>query len=221
MLDQADVLLAGSASPDCPKKRHRLRIAACILGLYPIAPLRPGSAGLRFGDTLDWRDGAWVIDTWIQKTQASNPDRFVMRLRPQHGRFIDAVLLGDHDPAHLPLLRDAAIAAKRPLFVLPDGHPAAVTYVPRIYKALTGNSFGTTRTMLHTDLATDLGVAGRDMAMTACHQTSEKVARKYQAEAVAIAAFSRRQAAASARRARYADDPTADDLSTRTNMRAR
>ena len=181
----------------------------------------PGSAGLRFGDTLDWRDGAWVIDTWIRKTRASNPDRFVMRLRPQHGRFIDAVLLGDHDPAHLPLLRDAAIAAKRPLFVLPDGHPAAVTYVPRIYKALTGNSFGTTRTMLHTDLATDLGVAGRDMAMTACHQTSEKIARKYQAEAVAIAAFSRRQAAASARRARYADDPTADDLSTRTKMRAR
>ncbi len=93
--------------------------------------------------------------------------------------------------------------AKRQLFVLPDGSPTAESYIPRVYKVLTGNSFGTVRTMLHTELASSLGPAGCAMAMAACHQTSEEVARQYQGEAVAIKQVERCQAAASARRARY------------------
>ena len=87
--------------------------------------------------------------------------------------------------------------------MLDDGTPAAPTYVPRIFKVLTGNSFTTTRTMLHTGLASTIGIAGRDMAMTACHQTSHKIAAKYETDLVAISAVARRQGAASERTARY------------------
>jgi hypothetical protein len=144
-----------------------------------------------------------VIHTPIQKTSAHNPEPFVMALEPQHGKFIDALILGDADERHLAELREEVLAQQRLLFVLPDGKPTAPTYIPRIYKALTKNSFTTTRTMIHTECMTAHGLAGRNMAMAVCHQTSTRIAEKYEADAVAFAAIARRQATASERRARY------------------
>jgi hypothetical protein len=202
LLDRADALLESAATQLDPKKRHRLRNAACILGIYSIAPLRNASADLVFGDTLHWRGKRWVIDITISKTRAHNPDPFVFAFQPQHGAFIDAVLLGDAHPSLLPRLREEAISGQRQLFILPDGKPTAKTYIPRIFKVVTSDSFTATRTMLHTDLATSLGPAGFEMAMTACHRESSEVARKhYETEAVAIAAVAHIQGSASARRA--------------------
>jgi hypothetical protein len=202
LLDSADALLESAADHPDPKKRHRLRNAACILGIYPIAPLRNASADLVFGVTLHWRHQRWVIDTVIRKTRAHNPEPFVFAFQPPHGALIDAVLLGDHHPRLLPWLREEAISRQRQLFVLHDGSPTAKTHIPRIFKAMTGDSFTATRTMLHTDLATSLGAAGFEMAMTACHRKSSEVARKhYETDAVAIAAVAHIQGSASARRA--------------------
>jgi hypothetical protein len=202
LLDRAEALLESAANQPAPKKRHQLRNAACILGIYPIAPLRNASADLVFGVTLHWSLIGWVIHTTISKTRAQNPDPFVFPLQPQHGAFIDAVLLGDAHPSLLPLLREEAISRQRQLFVLPDGKPTAKTYIPRIFKVVTSDSFTATRTMLHTDLATSLGAAGFEMAMVACHRESSEVARKhYETEAVAIAAVAHIQGSASARRA--------------------
>jgi hypothetical protein len=203
LLDQADDLLEEAEVAATARKRHQMRNGACILGIYTIAPLRNASAGLVFGETLFWRCEAWVIDTEIRKTLSFNPDPFVMTLAPQHGRFIDAVLLGDKPPRYLPQLRKQALDVQRPLFVLDDGTPAAPSYVPRIFKVLTANSFTTTRTMLHSGLSSTTGIAGRDMAMIACHQTSPKIAAKYETDLVAISAVARRQGAASERRSRY------------------
>jgi hypothetical protein len=203
LLDKAEGLLLAAEIAATADKRHRLRNGACILGIYPVAPLRNASAHLIFGETLIWRNDAWVIDTTIQKTLSFNPDPFVMALKPQHGQYIDAVLLGDHPPRYLPRVRTEALSARRPLFVLPNSRPAVPSYAPRIFKALTENSFTTTRTMLHTDLGVSMGAAGRETAMAACHQTSERIAKKYETNEVAISAFARRQGAASARRSRY------------------
>jgi hypothetical protein len=203
LLDRAEALLQSAACHPDRETRHRLRHAACMLGLYPIAPLRNASADLVLGVTLFWRHDRWVIDTEIRKTHAHNPDPFVFALQPQHGAFIDAVLLGDHHPRLLPHLREEALSRQRQLFVLPDGRPTAKTYIPRVFKAATKNSFTATRTMLHTDLASTHGVAGRDMAMVACHRRSEESARKYEADAVAIAAVAHIQGSAGARRAAF------------------
>jgi hypothetical protein len=204
LLDRGNALLDDAVKHADPKKRHRLRNAACILGIYPIAPLRNASCDLVFGVTLQWLHERWVIDTMIRKTQAHNPEPFVFALQPQHGMFIDAVLLGDHHPRLLPWLREEAVSRRRQLFVQPDGNPTAKSYIPRIFKLVTGDSFMATRTMLHTDLSTSLGAAGFEMAMTACHRRSSEVARKhYQAEAVAIAAVAHIQGSAGARRAAF------------------
>ena len=201
VLDMADALLAGVDAVMSPKKRHRMRNGACILGLYPVAPLRPASADLVFGRTLFWRNQEWVIDTTIQKTHARNPKSFMMPLAADHGKFIDAVLLGDNTPSLLPKLRHEAIIQQRQLFVLPDGRPTATSYIPRVYKALTGNSFGANRTMLHTDLAIHEGVLGTYQAMIACHQLGSRTAERYKQQTVDIHAVLRRQAAGRLRRA--------------------
>lgn len=203
VLDMADGLLEGSVALDCPMKRHRMRNAACILGVYPIAPVRNASSYLVLGENLFWVQDEWVIDMKIQKTHASSPHHLILPLHPDHGKFIDAVLLGDAPTTKLRERRASAIAAKRPLFILPDGTPVAESYIPRIFKMLTGNSFTTTRTMLHTDEAIEHGRAGTAYAKSSCHQIGHGIEKKYQLDSLAKMSLIRRQSAARSRRARY------------------
>jgi hypothetical protein len=46
------------------------------------------------------------------------------------------------------------------LIILPDGFPSAATFVPRVFQALTFNSFPTLRVMLYTDAIAHHGVNG-------------------------------------------------------------
>lgn len=121
ILDMADGLLNAVGATDCARKRYRMRNAACILGIYPVAPLRNASAYLVFGKNLFWSSNEWVIEMKIQKTQAKTPYHFVLPLHPDQGKFIDAVLVRDEDRQRLPELRADVIRKLRPLFVLPDG----------------------------------------------------------------------------------------------------
>ncbi|MFZ3584855.1 hypothetical protein ACOI1H_22280 [Loktanella sp. DJP18] len=203
ILDMADGLLEAMCAVDCPQKRHRMRNRACILGVYPIAPLRNASAYLIFGKNLFWINGEWVIDMMVQKTHATTPYNLVLPLAQDHGKFIDAVLLGDHPSQRLGERRSKAMATRRPLFVLSDGTPVSPTYIPRIFKALTGNSFTTTRTMLHTDEAIEHGDAGTSYAMIASHQTDWDIRTTYQQDRLARTAVNRRQAARRSRRAEF------------------
>jgi hypothetical protein len=200
ILDLADELLRAAASEASPKGRHRLRNQAAILGIYAVAPLRNASADIVFGQNLFWEGEEWVIDMEIQKTQNLNPEHFVYPLAPEHGRFIDAVILGDLPAAMLPVVRTRMLAAQRQLFVLHDGTPTAPRYIPRLFKEITDNSFTTLRTMLHTDLGVAHGTAGTEMAMAAEHQTSHATASKYQADVVRRAGARRTQERARQRR---------------------
>ena len=208
LLDFADEILMAAANEQEAKRRHLLRNKAAILGIYTVAPLRNASADLVLGKSLFWEGGEWVIDTEIQKTDARNPESFVYPLEPQHGQFIDAVLLGDRDPSMLQALKAAAQSEQRPLFVHFGGELVGATYIARVFKEITDNSFTTLRTMLHTDLGMAHGVAGTEMAMVAAHQTSQKVANKYKAEIVARTAAGRAQERARRRRQRcFTDEP--------------
>jgi hypothetical protein len=201
LLNQADDLLEQAAREGKPLQRHRLRNAAAILGLYSIVPLRNSDADLILGDTLLWESGTWIIDTMIKKTATHNPEPLVVPLESEFARYIDIVILGDFNQRHLPELRAKAAQTMRPLFVKPDGSVPHKTYIARIFKEQTGNSFTTTRTMLHTDQAMSRGEAGTRDAMAACHQTSPKTAKKYQEKRVRTVAINRVQDAAARRRA--------------------
>lgn len=201
VLDQADALLEQAAREENPQMRHRLRNAGAILGLYSIVPLRNADAALILGKTLVWESGAWVIDTLIQKTAAHNPEHLVVALEPEFSRYVDAVVLGDFDPRHLPEQRDRAARSGRPLFVHPDGSRPGPTYIPRVFKRQTGNSFTTTRTMLHTDQAISRGEVGTRDAMIMAHQTSPDTAKKYQEKRIREVAITRVQNATAMRRA--------------------
>ncbi|SDY85971.1 hypothetical protein [Citreimonas salinaria] len=186
ILDMAEGLLAGVEAEERPRKRHQMRNGAAILAIFANAPLRNASAQLAFGETLFWERGEWVIRTEIQKTQARRPDLFKFPLHPAAGRFIDALILADASPAMLPTLRERVLRERRQLFVLPDGSPAAATYVPRVFQALTDNSFTTLRVMLYSDAIAHHGVEGIDLAKPAAHHAStDIVKRRYIAEQVA------------------------------------
>jgi hypothetical protein len=201
VLDQADEILERADMEKDPDARHRLRNAGAILGLYSIVPLRNADAHLILGETLLWESGTWVIDTPIRKTMAHSPEHLVVPLEPEFCRYVDVVVLGDFDDQHLPELRDRAARSGRPLFVHPDGSRPSPTYIPRVFKERTGNSFTTTRTMLHTDQAISRGEVGTRDAMVMAHQTSPKTAQKYQEKRIRQVAINRVQNAAAARRA--------------------
>ncbi|MEO3479881.1 hypothetical protein AAFO90_19680 [Phaeobacter sp. CAU 1743] len=201
VLDQADEILEQAAREKDLGTRHRLRNAGTILGLYSIVPLRNADAELILGETLLWESGTWVIDTPIRKTMAHSPEHLVVPLEPEFCRYVDAVVLGDFEPEHLPELRARAARSGRPLIVHPDGSRPSPTYIPRIFKERTGNSFTTTRTMLHTDQAISRGEVGTRDAMVMAHQTSPRTAQKYQEKRIRRVAINRVQDAAAARRA--------------------
>ncbi|WP_372921559.1 hypothetical protein [Roseovarius sp.] len=201
VIDKADELLEQAAQEMDPETRHRLRNAGAILGLYSIVPLRRADADLILAETLRWESGTWVIDTPIQKTMSHSPEHLVVPLEPEFSRYVDAVVRGDFDDQHLPELRARATGSGRPLFVHPDGSRPSPTYIPRIFKEQTGNSFTTTRTMLHTDQAISRGEVGTTDAMQMCHHKSSKIAQKYQEQRIRGVAINRVQNAAAARRA--------------------
>lgn len=201
VLDQADTLLERAARENDPEVRHKLRNAGAILGLYSMVPLRNADAELIFGKTLLWESRTWIIDTPIQKTMAHSPEHLVVPLEPEFSRYVDAVVLGDFDPRHLPELRERAARSGRPLIVHPDGSWPSPTYIPRIFKERTGNSFTTTRTMLHTDQAISRGEVGTRDAMVMAHQNSPKTAQKYQEKRIRQVAINRVQNASAGRRA--------------------
>jgi hypothetical protein len=78
------------------------------------------------------------------------------------------------------------MSEERPLFVHHGGSAVGVTCIARLFKEVTGNSFTSLQTMLHTDLGVAHGTAGTEMAMVAAHQTSHATAQKYAAQIVAI-----------------------------------
>jgi hypothetical protein len=201
VLDLAESLLTASSSLTTPRKRHRMRNAACIVGLYPVAPLRNASAALVFGQSLFWRNGEWMIETRIQKTAQYNARTFVMPLEPETGRFIDAVVLGDAPIMMLPALREQVQETERPLFVLPDGRPAAPSYIPRVFKAVTGISLTSTRSLLYTDEMNQNGPAGVESARVACHHDPKsRMTDTYRLGSVSVHAVARLRARKSERR---------------------
>lgn len=206
LLDKADTLLRRASAEARADRRHILRNAGAILGLYSIVPLRNADAELILGDTLIWETGTWVIDTGISKTRQRNTGRLIVALEPEFGRYVDAVVQGDHDTRHLPDLRNQAMKAGGPLFVRKSGKYTSPTYIPRLFKTFAGTSFTTTRTMLHTGQAISRGEAGTRDAMVMAHQTSPQTALKYQAKPVRQAAIQRVQNAAAERRAALLPD---------------
>lgn len=122
-------------------------------------------------------------------------------LEPEFARYVDAVVRGDFGNQHLPMRRARAARSGRPLIVHHDGSLTSPTYIPRTFKTWTGNSFTTTRTMLHTEQAISRGEAGTTDAMAMCHQTSPQTAQKYQEKRIRQVAVTRVQDATAARRA--------------------
>lgn len=115
-------------------------------------PLRPEDFHqLRFGDHIRWNDEEklYTLHVVAQKTEGSASNKpMEIDLPDELTPFVDAVLLQGVGAHHLPALRVAAMASKRPMIQHYDGKPAAYSWYGRTWVDVIGTGGHAMRTVL-------------------------------------------------------------------------
>lgn len=183
IMDHADELLEGSHTLTCPRSRQALRNTAAALAIFSVLPVRLADTRLVFGEHLTWQDGAYELHLVLSKSG----ERYDAKIDPRLNRFIDALILRGCDEAWLDHMREDCLQSDRPVFVRNDGEGVGYNYVSDCWRRIYETGEHIARTIQHTFLGIELGVAGTDMALAACGQSSPGTAQKYQDDAVAKA----------------------------------
>lgn len=183
IVDQADELLKEAKVLVCPRARQVRRNTAAALALFSVLPIRLADTRLNFGENLTWCDGRYEMHVTLSKDGETYDAEIDTRLN----RFIDALILRGSDEVWLDQMRVDCLTNNRPLFIRNDGEGVGYNYVSDCWRAKFGTGEHIARTILHTFLGIELGVAGTDMALAANGQKSEQTAASYQDDAVAKA----------------------------------
>jgi len=185
IIREAIALLDKTVNSGSPGKRHILRNRAAALGLPAILPLRRDWHRIVFGKTLFWDRGRYRFRNFRPGKTALLDGRrtFPASIHPRMSCFIDALLLHDNDPKYLEALRQKAEQEQRPLFVHPNGMPAAKSYVSRVWAEIAGTGATISRTMLHDHFGAK-GEEGLTKAMILCDQYSPNTPDHYKGVSV-------------------------------------
>ncbi|MBT3143745.1 hypothetical protein KL867_22060 [Ruegeria litorea] len=185
IIREAFALLGKTANSSSPGKRHILRNRAAALGLPAILPLRRDWDRIVFGKTLFWDRGRYRFRNFKPGKTALLDGRrtFPASIPPRMSCFIDALLLHDNDPKYLEALRQKAEQEQRPLFVHPNGMPAAKSYVSRVWAEIAGTGATISRTMMHDHFGAK-GEEGLTKAMILCDQYSPNTPDHYKGVSV-------------------------------------
>ena len=176
--DHASQLLDGVLPTMSPLDQHARRNRAAALAIFTVLPIRLADTRLVFGKTLLWKDGFYAIETRLSKSQRE----WSTDLQPEVNRFIEALILRGCDPLWLDQMREDCIAQQRPLFITTSGDPVGYNYVSDAWRRELGSGEHIARTILHTFLGIELGIAGIDMAKAACGQRGFGIEKEYQDE---------------------------------------
>ncbi|SHF00970.1 hypothetical protein SAMN05444279_11412 [Ruegeria intermedia] len=183
LIKKAEHLLSDANTLPCPRRRHAQRNRAAAIALFSVMPVRLADTRLRFGETLFWTDGSYLIDTRLSKNSYTWSAKIDLRLN----KFIDALILRDCAADWLDQMRNECLSSNRALFITHDEKPVAYNYVSDAWRREVGTGEHIARTVLHTLLGVELGQAGTDKAMAACGQISHETASAYQGRALAMA----------------------------------
>lgn len=179
MLDEAGTLQQ-------PHHRHAARNAAAAIALGIAVPARPGDVHahhiLGRGVFFDPGRAAWRFDYLPGKTRSSIPEPLELRLDPFWNRFIDALILQDHDHRWLGELRHMAITRQRPLYINYDGSACSPRWYSRIWAEHVGTGGHIARSLIYDEMA-DLGEFGLQYARLANHHRSDTIPKKYRGQA--------------------------------------
>lgn len=176
IFDHASRLLDGVLPTMSPLEQQAQRNRAAALAIFAVLPIRLTDTRLVFGQTLLWKNGTYVIDTRLSK----NKKAWSTDLEPEFNLFIDALILRGCDPIWLDPMREGCLVQQRPLFITTSGDAVAYNYVSDAWRRELGTGEHIARTILHTFLGIELGLAGVDMAKAACGQRGYGIEREYQ-----------------------------------------
>ena len=202
LINLAKSLLDETPSLPTTREQHGQRNRAAAIALFSVMTVRLADTRLAFGESIAWQDDGYLVDLSLSKTGEQWTALLDERLTP----FIDALILRGCDPAWLPHMRKECHARKRPLFVTSSGEPVAYNYVSDAWRAELGTGEHIARTVIHTFLGIELGLAGIDMAKAACGQRADGIEKEYQGDALAKAQRLKGQAEIAA----LPDDDAAD-----------
>ncbi|MDO6721654.1 hypothetical protein Q4560_00085 [Celeribacter halophilus] len=178
IVQRAQEILDRAENKQSFKDQNAARNKAAALALFSVLPIRLADTRLIFGKTLLWEEDRYVIRTRLSK----NGNLWTADVDARLAKFIDALILRGTDAIWLDTMRTSCINQYRPLFITVRGKNVGYNYVSDAWRSEFGTGEHIARTILHTFLGSELGVAGTDMAMAACGQNSFKTAAAYQDE---------------------------------------
>lgn len=180
IVDTAVDLLKEAQSLTCPRAQQARRNTAAALALCSVLPVRLADTRLNFAEHLSWQEGRYELHITLSKDE----EAYDAELDPRLNRFIDALILRGCDAIWLEQMRQDCMNSNRPLFIRNDGEEVGYNYVSDCWRQIFGTGEHIARTIMHTFLGIELGVAGTDMAMASCGQKSPKTAAEYQDDMV-------------------------------------
>lgn len=181
-------LLNDAAAETNFTQRATLFTDAGALALLSLIPFRNEDTVVRWGDHVTWTNDRYRMKKDITKTGAEFTGPLHHILTP----FLDALILQGRHPALLPQLREAAIAARAPVFPKSNGGARSMAGLSRRWRARVGTGSIISRTRVHTMLG-ELGPAGVRAALALCAQRSVRTALHYQASSLARIEMSKSQ----------------------------
>ncbi|MDO5604808.1 MAG: hypothetical protein Q4G25_06560 [Paracoccus sp. (in: a-proteobacteria)] len=198
LIRRAGKMLEEASKPTRPDHRHARRNAAAAIALANIVPARPGDVFTHhvFGKGLhfDPGRGAWRFSYTPNKTRGMIPDPLELPLDPFWNRYIDALILQDHEPRWLGELRQAAIERQRPLYMNYDGSRCSPRWYSRIWAKHIGTGGHIARSLIYDEMS-DLGELGIQYAKLVNHHRSETIPEKYRGQNAIRKSYNRGQEA--------------------------
>lgn len=183
IIDQAVDLLKEARLLTCPRSQQARQNTAAALALFSVLPVRLADTRINFGEHLSWQEGGYELHITLSK----DDETYDAKIDPRLNRFIDALILRGCDEVWLGQMREDCLNSNRPLFIRNDGEGVGYNYISDCWRKIFDTGEHIARTIQHTFLGIEFGIAGTDMAMAACGQTSPETAAAYQDKVVGMA----------------------------------
>lgn len=192
IFDLANCLLDEAAITTDRRRLATLRTDAAALAFLSLIPLRNQDTLLRWGDQIIYREetnpmtpdaprkGYYRLDLTTSKTGS----RLSGPLAPILTPFLDTLILQGTHESLLPVLRNAALQRRDPVFPKSNGGMRSPDSLAARWRFHVGTGSIISRTRVHTLLG-ELGERGVQAALSLCAQSSVRTAVWYQAEALA------------------------------------
>ena len=185
LLDQAHDLLEASSKIKNANQRHAARNTAAAIAIGLLVPARPADVYEHhvFGKGIFFCEETRVFEFRYTPTKTARvtPKPLKIKLDPRMNKFLDALILGDHDTRYLEALRTKIMQERRPLYVNFDGRRCVKAWYSRAWTKVTGTGGHIARSLAY-DAFAGTGEFGLRYGTAINHHKSRAIVEKYRSD---------------------------------------